>query len=175
MPWVCAPSTSKGNGTSSVGSAALSNANMPTCGPLPWVSTSSCSSASGASAPTARTALARWTAASGFSPRCNSAFPPNATTMRTMASSSSERGDHHGLDRVHAVLGLVEHDRLRRLEHLVGDFECIEARLVVEVLTDLRVAVVERRQAVHELHLRVARGLQQVGVHLIWLQYGDAL
>jgi hypothetical protein len=35
----------------------------------------------------------------------------------------AERGDHDGLDGVHPVLRLVEHDGGRRLEDLVGDLE----------------------------------------------------
>lgn len=33
-----------------------------------------------------------------------------------------ERRDHHGLDRVHPVLGLIENDRGIRLEDLLGHF-----------------------------------------------------
>src|SRR5439155_1203274 len=89
IPWVCAPSTSSGYGWVSVASAALSSASSPTCGPLPWVMTTSCSSASGASACTARNALVRWTAASGRWPRSRRALPPIAMTIRLLTQAPS--------------------------------------------------------------------------------------
>jgi hypothetical protein len=46
------------------------------------------------------------------------------TTFMPAASCPwAERGDHDGLDGVHPVLRLVEHDGGRRLEDLVGDLE----------------------------------------------------
>ena len=86
--------------------------------------------------------LASCTSASGFWPRSSRALPPSATTMRT---SAAQRGDQHGLDRVHPVLGLVEDDRVPRLEDLVGDLEGVHAGLLEELLADLGVAVVEAR------------------------------
>src|SRR5688572_25102465 len=112
---------------------------------------SSCRSASLASDFTAMITLWRWVSASGFSPRLSSALPPRATRTRT---SAPQRGDHDRLDGVHAVLGLVEHDRGVGFKDLVGDLERRHAGLVEDVLADRGVAVVEGRQAVHELHVR---------------------
>ena len=44
----------------------------------------------------------------------------------------------------------------RRLEDLVGDLHPVEAELLEDLLADLGLAVVEGRQAVHELDARVA-------------------
>src|SRR6187431_93466 len=110
MPCVWAPSTSNGYGVVRFGSEADWSASTPTWGPLPWVITSSCSRARGASALTARTALLSWISASGLCPRWSRALPPRAATMRT---SVAEGGHEHGLDGVHPVLGLIEHDRVR--------------------------------------------------------------
>jgi hypothetical protein len=68
-PWVCAPRTSNGYGVLSCGSDALCSASTPTCGPFPCVSTSSCSSARGASAATARATFAACTYRVGLLPR----------------------------------------------------------------------------------------------------------
>src|SRR6266536_4149788 len=103
MPGVWAPRTSNGYGWDSAGSAALSSASSPTCGPLPWVTTSSCSCASGDSATTAAWAWRSCTWAPGRSPRASKAFPPNAATTRT--ASVPQGGDHDRLDGVQAVLG----------------------------------------------------------------------
>src|SRR6478736_10084920 len=54
--------------------------------------TSSFRSASGARARTDRATLAIWVAASGRSPRCSSALPPSAATIRTSAAGRGEEG-----------------------------------------------------------------------------------
>ena len=56
-----------------------------------------------------------------------------------------------------------------------GDLEPVEAELLEDLLADLGVAVVERRQAVHELHLRVAGLRHQLGVDLVRLEQLDPL
>src|SRR4051795_10012454 len=160
MPCVWAPRTSNGYGAVSRWSAALSRASTPTWGPLPWVMTSSCSSASGARACTERTTLVVCVTASGRSPRCSSALPPSAATIRT---SAAQRRDEDGLDGVHAVLGLVEHDRRLGLEHLVGDLERLHAGLLEQLLAHGGVPVVERGQAVHDPGPGVAGQLHQGG------------
>src|SRR5689334_16953778 len=101
--------------------------------------TSSCSSASGASERQATRAFSRWLSAVSGWPRRRSAFPPRAATMRI---SAPERRDHDRLDRVQAVLGLVEDDRRRRLEDLLGHLEGLHPELLVDLLADLGVRVV---------------------------------
>ena len=59
----------------------------PTCGPLPWVTISSCSRATAASAAAATPTLRRWVAASSGSPRRSSALPPSAATTRIRTSA----------------------------------------------------------------------------------------
>src|SRR5262245_51913609 len=93
------------------------------------------------SGPSASTALATWCcwmSESGGSPRSSSALPPSATTIliRCLPARSlpySDRGHHERLDRVHAVRRLIEDDRLRRLEHLLGDLEGFQAAPVVDL------------------------------------------
>src|SRR6478752_3871030 len=129
MPSVCAPSTSSGYVSTAVYAEPCS-ASSPTWGPLPCERTSSCSSAIGASARQAACAFSRWLDADSSCPRRSRALPPRATTTRT---SAPERRDHHGLDRVHAVLGLVEDDRRGRLEDLLGDLQRGQPELLEEL------------------------------------------
>src|SRR4029453_6031303 len=122
-------------------------------------------SATGASAWAATRTLARWFSAVMGSPRLSRALPPSATSTRT--TPAPQRGHDHRLDGVQAVLGLVEHDAGRRLEHLAGDLEAVgHARVLHHLLAHHRVGVVERGQAVHELDLGVAGPLHQGRVHL---------
>src|SRR5487761_1912713 len=165
MPWVCAPSTSKGKGWSRTGSFALSSASIPTWGPLPWVTMISLPSQMRANCATASTTWCCWISAPGRSPRWSRAFPPRAATTRI--SGLHQRGDHDRLDRVQAVLRLVEDDRRLRLEDLVGDFEGAEIVALVEFGAHVSRGVVQRRQAVHEPHLGIVRGHQEVVVHLV--------
>src|SRR5215467_5930484 len=136
LPSVCAPSTSRG--AFSVGSYARScNANNPTWGPLPCVMTTSWPAYSGASAATARLTLARCTSVVIGSPRFKSALPPNAITTRGM--SLSQCRDQQRLDRVQAVLGLLERDVRLRLEDIVRDFEAVrDAVLAGDLFADRR-------------------------------------
>src|SRR5262245_15925204 len=107
------------------------------------------------------------------SPRLSRALPPRATT--TFIGSRAEGRHHHRLDGVHPVLGLVEDDRALGLEDVVRDLHPVEAVLLEHLLADLRVAVVEGREAVHELHARIAGLPDEVGVDLVRLQEVDAL
>ena len=72
--------------------AAPWSASRPTCGPFPCETTSSCSSATGASASHAARAFARWFSAVSGSPRRSKAFPPRATTTLTLSSQASGHG-----------------------------------------------------------------------------------
>ena len=85
MPSVSAPSTSRGYGSTALYAADCSASN-PTCGPLPWDSTSRCWRATGASAWAAVRMFWRWTSAVIGSPRLSRALPPSATTT-SIASS----------------------------------------------------------------------------------------
>src|SRR3954447_7781707 len=172
MPSVCAPRMSSGKGSTSWYALAWS-ASRPTCGPLPCEITSWCSPASGAIAAAATVMLCCCASAVIGSPRLSSAFPPSA--MRILTGSRPEGRDHHGLDGVQPVLGLVEHDGALRLEHLIGDLEPVEPEPLEDVLADDRVTVVERRKAVQELHVRVAGAAKQLRVHLVRPQQADAL
>jgi hypothetical protein len=57
---------------------------------------------------------------------------------------------------VHPVLRLVEDDRGRGFEDLVGDLERLQVALAVDLPPDTGVRVVLGRQAVQELDVRVA-------------------
>src|SRR3954462_1061994 len=128
--------------------------------------TSSLPSAIGASCAAATRTFARcWSAVMGW-PRWSSAFPPSATTMRTGATSG-HRGDEDRLDRVHPVLGLVEDDRRRRLEDLLGDLHLGDPECLEHLLADLRLRVMERGQAVHELRVGIAGRSHRPRVDLV--------
>src|SRR4051794_30170330 len=73
----------------------------------------------------------------------------------TRPGSGGQGRDENGLDRVHPVFGLFEDDRCRRLEDFLGHFHAVDPELLVDLLAYLRLAVVERGQAVHELHVRI--------------------
>src|SRR4051794_37551841 len=126
-----------------------------------------------ASAGAAERTLRRWVSAVIGSPRFSRALPPSATTTRTTTASRTERGDHDRLDGVQAVLRLVEHDGVLGLEDVVGDLEALEPVLLEDLLPHLRLAVVERRQAVHELHLRVPGPGDRLAVDLVRLEELD--
>src|SRR5215217_6838889 len=174
MPSVCAPSTSSGYASTS-SYADTCSASSPTCGPFPCDRTSRWLRATAASAGAALRTFARCASAVMGSPRFRSAFPPSATTTLIVSSSLAERGDHDGLDGVHPILGLVEDDRPLRLEYLLGHLQPVQAEPLVDVCADLRLPVVERGQAVHELDVRVASPPHDVEVHLVRLQEIDAL
>ncbi len=88
---------------------------------------------------------------------------------------SAEGRHHHRLDRVQAVLGLVEDDRGRRLEDLVGHLHGLESELLVDGLADLGLPVVEGRQAVQEFDVGIAGFFQGGPVYLVGLEQSDAL
>ncbi len=54
----------------------------------------------------------------------------------TAVASAAEGGHEDGFDGVDPVLGLVEHNRGRRLEYLIGHLEGVEAVRFVELLAD---------------------------------------
>src|SRR5436190_7925971 len=172
MPSVSAPRTSRGYGSTCAYASACS-ASSPTWGPLPCATTTRCSWTTGAMACAARAMFRRWTSTVIGSERRSIALPPSA--MTTVLTSGSECGHHHGLDRVETVLRLVEHDRAVRFEHVIGDLDGGKPVVAVDLSANLRGAVVKGRQAVHELHLRVAGPPDQVGVDLIRLQKLDSV
>src|SRR3954451_1566396 len=136
--------------------------------------TSSLSSATGASCAAATRTFTRCCSAVMGWPRWSSAFPPRATTMRTGATSG-HRGDEDRLDRMHPVLRLVEHDRRRRLEDLLGDFHLGDPECLEHLLADLGLRVVERGQAVHELRVRIPGCCHRSRVDLVGAELLDAL
>ena len=75
---------------------------------------------------------------------------------RGVSPDAAKRGHHDRLDGVKAVLGLVEDDGRRRLEHLVGDLEGGQSELLVDHLAQFGVAIMHGREAVHEFRVRVA-------------------
>src|SRR6516162_5710212 len=105
-----------------------------------------------ASARAATRTLLRCTSAVIGSPRRRSALPPNATTTRM--SLFPERCDQDRLDRMHPILRLLERDVDLGFEDLLGHLHGGQAELLVDIPPDLRLQIVEGRQAVHELHPR---------------------
>ncbi len=89
--------------------------------------------------------------------------------------SVTQRGHHDGLDGVHTVLSLVEDDAVRALEHILSDFDAIQAELLVDVAAHLGLEVVVSRQAVHELAVRVAGHFHHLLVDLVRHEQVDAL
>ena len=87
----------------------------------------------------------------------------------------TEGGDHHSLDRVHTVFGLVEHDGVLGFENVLGHFDAIQTELFVHVAAHLRLEVVVSGQTVHELAFRVACELHRLLVDLIGFQQFDTL
>ena len=57
---------------------------------------------------------------------------------------------HHGLNGMHAVLGLLEHARLRALKDLIRDLHLGHAELLGDLGSDGSLRIVEARQAVHK-------------------------
>ena len=154
MPSVCAPSTSSGYGSTSVYAAGLQGeqADLRAVSVRDHELVLALRAARGSRRAVAT--LARWIL-------CRRAARPVAAARcprvrRPLASSAPERGDHDRLDRVHAVLRLVEDDGSVRLEDLVGDLEASSPNFSKISLAHRVSRVVERRQAVHELHVRVA-------------------
>src|SRR5919106_5918141 len=92
----------------------------------------------------------------GSSPSSDPRFGPAPRSV-------SERRDQQRLDRVHAVLRLIEYDRRRRFEHLIGDLHGVQTELLADAGADLGLAIVERRQAVHELDARIAGRRHDLG------------
>jgi hypothetical protein len=84
--------------------------------------------------------LFNWCSGVNASPLFKRAFPPRATTiLKTFsgaAAASCERRHEYGLDRVHSVLRLGEHDRRLGFEDLVGDFHLGQAEALVDLATD---------------------------------------
>ena len=76
---------------------------------------------------------------------------------------------------MHAVFGFVENDAVLRFEHFFGDFDAVEAELLVDVAADLRLEVVVGWQAVHELAVGVARHVHHLLVDLVRHEQVDAL
>src|SRR5471032_200141 len=160
MPSVSASRTSSGK-------LPACSASMPTCGPLPCTITRSLPAAAFASCAAAIRTLLRCASALTASPCLSNALPPNAITISIAFSSLGQRSDENSLDRVEAVFCLLENNRRVRLEYVVCHFHAIEqAIFIADLLADLRLGVVKRGQAMHELHARIAAGREQGRIHL---------
>ena len=79
---------------------------------------------------------------------------------------STKRRNHHRLYCVHTVLGLVEDYAGGAFEHVLSDFNAVEAELLEHILSNLGLTVVVGREAVHELALRVTRSGHKFGINL---------
>src|SRR5690625_1643629 len=130
------------------------------------------SRASSARATAARRTFPRCTSAVIGSPRFSRALPPSATTTRMSASYG---GDENRLDGMHAVLRLVEDDGSIGLEDLFADFHAVDTELLIDFLGDLGLPVMEGRQAVHELRVRVAGGGHDTGGNTVGGEQLDPL
>src|SRR5690606_12949619 len=134
--------------------------------------TISWSRARSAKARAARRTLPRWTSAVIGSPRLRRALPPSATTTRM---SASYRREQDRLDGVHAVFRLVEDDGSLGFENLLRHLHAVDAVLLVNLLADFGLAIVEGRQAVHELGVGVVGGRHDLRGHAIGSEQLDAL
>src|SRR5689334_16585874 len=66
------------------------------------------------------------------------AFAARSLRSQRHRPSVPERRDEHGLDRVQPVLRLVEDERERRLEDVVGHLQRVDAELGEQLFADLR-------------------------------------
>ena len=140
------------------------SASRPTCGPLPCERTSSCSRGDARPGPARRPA--RWRAGRPAvigSPRFSRALPPRATTTRIGSGPVSSPS-------VATMTALIVCIRFsawsKTIERSDSKTSSVTSRpsspkLLEDLLADLGVAVVEGRQAVHELHRRVAGARDQ--------------
>ena len=63
-------------------------------------------------------------------------------------------GSHNGLNGMHTVFRFVKYDGLLALEYFVGNFHTLNAKTVIDLLTDDRTYIVECGQTVHKPALR---------------------
>src|SRR5262245_10801808 len=134
-----ASSTSSGSAGACGSPIACCNASAPTCGPLPWVSTTSSARPIRA---IARAASRAWTVCSGHVPRSSSrirALPPNAMTRRAIRPLPLRAADRQP-DRPRRAIGRVapgvrmggaEVDRVALLEVVLLTVD-VEAHLALE-------------------------------------------
>src|SRR5215211_350124 len=90
---------------------------------------------------------ARISAGSGTRPLASCSDISRSDSRSTQPGSGGQGRDENGLDRMHPVLGLIEDDRRRRLEHFLSHLHAIDPELLVDLLAYLRLAVVEGGQA----------------------------
>ena len=76
---------------------------------------------------------------------------------------------------MHAVLGLLELDGGRGLEYLLGHFHRFQPKLLIDLFTNDRVAIVKGWQTVQEDGLGTTAELHHPLGHLVGLQELDAL
>ena len=84
VAWVWAPHQSNGTGGTTAAASSFLTSRLPTCGPLPWVITTSTSwSSSSATAAIATSAAAIWSSGRARPSTFVIAFPPSASITRT--------------------------------------------------------------------------------------------
>src|SRR5713226_5993674 len=137
-PCVSAPHESSGTSCSSPRDSSDRRRIKPTCGPLPWVTTTFQPAAIiSAMWCIDSAAAAYWSGTLRCWPSLISELPPTATTAvwLTEVPSSRHRQRHHGLLHVQAILGLVVYHRIGPVDHLVGNFQVAVSRQAVHIDT----------------------------------------
>src|ERR1051326_7693755 len=126
-PCESAPQTSSGTSCSSCAASSERRRMKPTCGPLPWVTTTFQPSLIIARMWREGSCAARyWSITVSCLASLISELPPIATTppLPGIPLSFSAPGQaHNGLLAVQPVLGLVVHDRPRAVDDLVGHLD----------------------------------------------------
>ena len=111
--------------------------------------------------------LARWCSAVIGSPRFSSALPPSAMTIACMRPQSPIVATMTAL--IVCIRFSAWSQTIERSDSKTSFVTSmpVEAEALEHLLADLRVAVVEGRQAVHELHRRIAGLRDEVRVDLV--------
>ena len=104
-------------------------------------------------------------------------IPDKRRAIRDVATREgllAQRRHHHRFDGVHPVFRLIENHARRRLKHLVSHFHtAVQAVIGGHLFAQRGLVVMECRQAVEELDLRIAGQRQHRTVNLIIAEQGD--
>ncbi len=87
----------------------------------------------------------------------------------------ADGSNHHGLDGVHPVFGLVENLGMLAAEDLVGNLHRVKAKLLMNFPANDGVEVVEGGQAVEENHVGILGLADHLHVDLVGLEEPDPL